>query len=149
MKVKSKIDVITNSSSEVYLIRYPDKPEKLKEKLVDKRKSMDLWCSGMGGIIEVHQNEPNLDDWGFGILDGYVVVQIDQGFTELIDYLKNNYEVLQNLDTEDGPREDMIREAVKKKIKDLEEQAYQETPSRQVELWQEIENLKEMYEIKD
>jgi len=149
MNIRSKIDVITNSSTEVYLIKYPDKPEQLKEKLISLRKSMDLRCSGMGGTIRVHQNEPNPNDWGFGIPPGYVVVEIDQGFRELIDYFKHNYEVLQNIDTENGPFEDMVKKAIKERIKNLEEQSYQEIPSKQIELWKEIENLKQLYEIKD
>lgn len=52
MKIKSKINVVTNSSSEVFLFKSTLTKNKILSDLHDLTKDC-IGCSGMGGIIEI------------------------------------------------------------------------------------------------
>ena len=65
MKIKSITDVVTNSSSEVYVIKTGMTEKEFRKILLEITKDC-IGCSGMGGIIDIHTNqsqEENGLDW--------------------------------------------------------------------------------------
>lgn len=112
LKIRSRSDVITNSSSEVFIVKSDIKPSKLKY-LLEEHNTEESY-SGMGGIIECFNNETQVTDYlwdwddpnseyysekythkPFRMLpQGYIAVHIDYGLGIVIKWLKDNYEVL-------------------------------------------------------
>ena len=94
-RVKSKTDVITNSSSEVFILRsYGRSAADIQKEL----ESVDSGqCSGVGGDLDVYDNTMADDYWGESydwIPDGFVYLDIDQAKEDVIDYLLKNFYVL-------------------------------------------------------
>lgn len=85
MKIQSVADIITNSSSEVFVIQ-TDKTWKEVEDIIESWNLDDEW-SGMGGIVEVYDNKrpyadghfcDNPDDpWFKWCPDGHLAIHID------------------------------------------------------------------------
>lgn len=81
MKIKSIIDVITNSSSEVFVIKTGMTEKELRKILLEITKD-HIGCSGMGGIIDIHTNqspEENGLDWEWLPEDSFGL-HIDYGY---------------------------------------------------------------------
>lgn len=117
MKVRGKTDVITNSSSEVFIVRTDVKPSRLRH-LLEQMKTEETMFSGEGGLIECFNNETEVNDYPWDWDDpeqehysekylhkpfrfmpqDYVAVHIDYGLGDIIGWLKANYEVLGEVD---------------------------------------------------
>ena len=79
-KIKNIIDVITNSSNEVFIYKSTEDPEKVLKDLKDILGSHHD-CSGMGGVLEV-VSSPNLEGFSYkdsyeGFPEGYLLTNID------------------------------------------------------------------------
>lgn len=95
-RIKSRTDVITNSSSEVFVFRnYGKSVDDILQDLesIDSKK-----CSGMGGELSVYDNtSPKNKEWDESyewIPDGWSMLDIDEAKDDVIDYLLKNYYVI-------------------------------------------------------
>jgi hypothetical protein len=117
MQVKSKTDVITNSSSEVFIIKSDKSPEAMK-RFLEKIKEEDSRVSGMGGIVEVYDNQTTKNDcyyWDWEdyeseasdvvdehkpfecLPDGYLAIDLDYAFQEKRRWIMTNPDYIQCL----------------------------------------------------
>ena len=117
MQVKSKTDVITNSSSEVFIIKSDKSPEAMK-RFLEKIKEEDDRVSGMGGIVEVYDNQTTKNDcyyWDWEdyeseasdvvdehkpfecLPDGYLAIDLDYAFQEKRRCIMTNPDYIQCL----------------------------------------------------
>ena len=83
MKIKSRIDVITNSSNEVFIYK-SNKDPKVILKEIKKILGPNPQCSGMGGVLEVARGG-ELEDFDYketyeGIPKDYILINMDYGF---------------------------------------------------------------------
>ena len=95
LKIRSITDVITNSSSEAFLVRSYGKT--VQEILKDLKKVGDNCCSGMGGELEVYNSKgstSNDENWYNYIPEEFAVIDLDWAKKELINYIFENYWVL-------------------------------------------------------
>lgn len=93
MRIKSIIDVITNSSSEVFVvIKTGMKEKELRKILLDITKD-HIGCSGMGGIIDIHTNqsqEENGLDWEWLPEDSFgLYIDYEYDLKEIRKYLES------------------------------------------------------------
>lgn len=109
LKVKSITDVITNSSSETFLVLRGNHVtrESLQAKLNEVWKTLDdCTCSGMGGVLDVFDFEEwgEHDKWGisYPFLVNHpelFVVELDQAMRKTIEWLISNHYVLDTMDS--------------------------------------------------
>ena len=81
MKIKSITDVVTNSSSEVYVIKTGMTEKEFRKILLEITKDC-IGCSGMGGIMDIHTNqspEENGLDWEW-LPEDCLGLHIDYGY---------------------------------------------------------------------
>ena len=81
MKIKSITDVVTNSSSEVFVIKTGMTKKELQKILLEITKDC-IGCSGMGGIMDIHTNQsPEEDglDWEW-LPEDCLGLHIDYGY---------------------------------------------------------------------
>ena len=81
MKIKSITDVVTNSSSEVYVIKTGMTEKEFRKILLEITKDC-IGCSGMGGIMDIHTNQsPEKDglDWEW-LPENCLGLHIDYGY---------------------------------------------------------------------
>ena len=81
MKIKSITDVVTNSSSEVYVIKTGMTEKEFRKILLEITKDC-IGCSGMGGIMDIHTNQsPEEDglDWEW-LPEDCLGLHIDYGY---------------------------------------------------------------------
>ena len=154
MKIRSINDVITNSSDETFVIRTSESPEEVLVKLeaeLDRHPGLRNHFSGMGGILETASRDFH-DDYEYAsdlfnlvwLPDGHVIVTIDYGWSELIEFLKNNYEIIPDYwDTLIGP---FLREKADAALKSLEMITKQEDIEKAYSEWKHWEELIEEYE---
>ena len=69
MKIKSITDVVTNSSSEVYVIKTGMTEKEFRKILLEITKDC-IGCSGMGGIMDIHKSEPRRRRPRLGVASG-------------------------------------------------------------------------------
>lgn len=95
-RIRSKTDVITNSSSEVFIFRNYGKS--VADILKDLESIDSGKCSGMGGELSIYDNtSPANKDWGDTydwIPEGWSMLDIDEAKDDVIDYLLKNYYVI-------------------------------------------------------
>lgn len=100
IKIRSVSDVITNSSSEAFLIRtYGKTPAELKAEF---EAFGDEACSGMGGELEVYNEVELTGEFGEGyenLPKDFAIVDIDSAKTSLRQHLFDHYWVV---DAEEG-----------------------------------------------
>ena len=101
-RIRNIIDVITNSSDEVYLLKTDEDPDfvvsELRRVLGPER---SRHYSGMGGILRA-ATIATINDFEYPedyqwLPEGYMLVCIDHGYTDyLVPWLKENFEVIDN-----------------------------------------------------
>ena len=123
MKVKSITDVITNSSSEVFMIKSEGRSDKEILKILNSIK--DDGCSGMGGYMEI-LNDRNMPD-------GIVLIDIDWSKEEVIKHIVKNFFLI---GVDEGGK--CTRDPETKRITSLWDENDQEDASEYYEI---IENL--------
>lgn len=110
LKVKSRTDIITNSSSETFVVRsYGKSIDVILKDLL--KKNNPRASSGVAGDIEVYDNERMVFWTGEGrkidgnntseydwLPDGFILVDVDWAKTRLIDYLFEKYWVIDAVD---------------------------------------------------
>jgi len=101
LKIQSVGDIITNSSSEVFVIKCEDSWEEVEKDILSWK--LQDQCSGMGGEISVYDNkrpydtessskyEDPLYPW---LAEGYLAVDIDWNMKKHIDKLFKKYDVV-------------------------------------------------------
>lgn len=94
--IRSVIDVITNSSSETFLIKRGTKTLKEIENDLLSHKSDKDRGTGMGGILEVKDRVWEDTE---KIRSDLAIVDIDQGFKDLMKYLLKTYYVIDVMDS--------------------------------------------------
>lgn len=135
MKIISFTDVITNSSSETFLIKSDSTPEEFTKELLEVRGS-EYYSSGLGGKITV------MDDWE-GLEKGYLIVNLDRELDTVIDYLRNYYGILQDLNYDQyGPYTSMYIKWGKNRISELEKEVSNVSSEKQEKIYQEIRRIK-------
>ena len=116
MKIKSRIDCITNSSSEIYLIKTTETKKELKEWIESNFDYDKNNFSGMGGEHSILDDK----DFYFGLLPGYFLVDIDWASKDFIERLKKKYPDAENIEQPETPMFDKmckeLEEQLKKKI---------------------------------
>jgi hypothetical protein len=154
MKIRSINDVITNSSDETFVIKTTEHPEQVLnrlEKELDHHGDLRQHYSGMGGILETASRDYH-DDFEYAsdfydlvwLPDNHVIVTIDYGWTELIEFLKQNYEVVPDYwETLVGP---FLRGKADAALKSLEMMTKQEDIEKAYSEWKHWEELIEEYE---
>jgi hypothetical protein len=154
MKIRSINDVITNSSDETFVIKTTEHPEQVLnrlEKELDHHGYLRQHYSGMGGILETASRDHH-DDFEYAsdfydlvwLPDNHVIVTIDYGWTELIEFLKQNYEVVPDYwETLVGP---FLRGKADAALKSLEMMTKQEDIEKAYSEWKHWEELLEEYE---
>jgi len=106
LELQSMSDIITNSSSEVFIIEAQGETvDSLKKKLESALKNDVDRCSGMGGELDVYdsktqnpENEDFCDEeekcpyaW---LPDGFFAIDFDWGFEGLKKYMKENFRLV-------------------------------------------------------
>lgn len=112
VKIKSITDVITNSSSETFLIKALGYSRKKLLKELENLK--DNGCSGMGGMLEVFDSTTISDDRYYtkdpdypSLPDDFFVVDIDWSKKKIINHLLKKFIVLDvscNITTDENGR---------------------------------------------
>ena len=103
MKIQSVADLITNSSSEVFVIKCDDTWEEV-EKAIKSWDIKDDGYSGMGGTLDVYDNKRPYNSvskskypeeaWYPWIGDGYLGIHIDWGMKKHIDKIFKEFNVV-------------------------------------------------------
>ena len=104
IKIQSFSDIITNSSSEVFLVKTTTSKKDFEEEL---RKLEDDGCSGMGGSLLVADNQTTIsEEYGGEFLldnqdpddlsypdmpDGFLIIDTDWNKDVLIKYINEKY----------------------------------------------------------
>jgi hypothetical protein len=104
IKIQSFSDIITNSSSEVFLVKTTTSKKDFEEEL---RKLEDDGCSGMGGSLLVADNQTTIseeydgeflldnkdpDDLSYPDMpDGFLIIDTDWNKDVLIKYINEKY----------------------------------------------------------
>jgi hypothetical protein len=104
IKIQSFSDIITNSSSEVFLVKTTASKKDFEEEL---RKLEDDGCSGMGGSLLVADNQTTIsEEYGGEFLldnkdpddlsypdmpDGFLIIDTDWNKDVLIKYINEKY----------------------------------------------------------
>lgn len=116
MKIKSILDCITNSSSEVYLIKTNETKKELKKWIESNFDYDKNNFSGMGGEHSILEDK-NLY---FGLLPGYFLVNIDWASKDFLERFKKKYPDAECIDSPETPEFDKmckeLEEQLKKKI---------------------------------
>lgn len=115
LKIKSQNDVITNSSDETFIIKSDKRCGVIRQELLkfyeEHRSDDDMWCSGMGGEIEVYDNVRPYEGTGEfdgdvspmypELPDGYFACDIDNGLEGLHRFIKENYDYVCSMDDDE------------------------------------------------
>ena len=104
IKIQSFSDIITNSSSEVFLVKTTTSKKDFAEEL---RKLEDDGCSGMGGLLLVADNQTTISEEYGGVFlpdnidpddllypdmpDGFLIIDTDWNKDVLIKYINEKY----------------------------------------------------------
>lgn len=154
MKIKSILDVITNSSSECYLVKTNiPKSEWLRELGIVK--TADLYCSGMGGVLEIFDNKTEGDslDWEDGnneicipfrhLPDDYLVIHVDNGYSNCRDFITGHPDYVESIWGENAQVDKSFRLEYWKKKEEEINKAMSEVKSDDElqKLWDEYEEI--------
>lgn len=138
MKIKSIINVVTNSSSEVYVIKTGMTEKELRKILLEITKDC-IGCSGMGGIMNIYTNQsPEEDgrDWEW-LPENCLGLHIDYGYD-----LKKIKEYLESLGCEylipETLRENYYTTKASEVMKKLEASTSQAEITRLYDVWEKL-----------
>lgn len=153
MKIKSILDVITNSSSECYLVKTSiPKSEWLRELGIVK--TADPYCSGMGGVLEIFDNKTEGDSYDWEdrndevcipfrhLPDDYLVLHVDHGYSNCIDFILGHPDFVESIWSENAQVDKQFRLEYWKKQAEKIDKAMSEVKSDK-----ELQRLWDEYEI--
>lgn len=159
MKIKSIIDIITNSSSECFLIKTEKSRKEVLKELKDKKGSGENYCFGMGGILEVFDKNTETEDFEwftdcceeeikhipFEFLpEDYLAIHIDEEYEDLINFIKTEYEFVEDIFDDNSPVFNKIFETYYKKEEEKILKQMGEADSREIaNLWPQYEKIQE------
>ena len=90
VKIKSKTDVITNSSSEVFVIKTNETAKELFDRLYSLLTENDI-SSGDGGVLNINTKDDFYgNDFPYSMKNipkGYARIRVDEGYRSIINYL--------------------------------------------------------------
>lgn len=159
MKIKSITDVITNSSSECFLIKTQKSRKEVLKELKDKEYFGENYSSGMGGVLEIFDKNTEIEDFEwftdcceeevkhipFEFLPkDYLAIHIDERYKDLINFIKTEYEYVENIFNDPSPVFDEIfKNYYKKEEEKILKQIGETDDKKVVSLWPRYEKIQE------
>ena len=136
MKIKCITDTITNSSSEVFVIKTEMTEQKLRKILLEITKDC-IRCSGEGGVRNIYTNQSLEEDglnWEW-LREDCFGLHIDYGYD-----LRKIKEHLESIGCEFLDPEELKREYYKEITRKLEASTSQAEITRLYEVWEKLIN---------
>ena len=159
MKIKSITDVITNSSSECFLIKTEKSRKEVLKELKNKERFGENHSSGMGGVLEVFDKSTEIEDFEwftdyceeeikhtpFEFLPkDYLAIHVDKGYEDLINFIKTEYEFVEDIFDDNSPVFNKIFETYYKKEEEEILKRMGEVDDRKiVNLWPRYKKIQE------